>query len=512
VSNNLLLPMLNADRQWHQHGAIMAVQVELSTGGIAGASLTLFNQVVAQLGSRGAPGPLLDLVEQLRPEKLHKRALDQLAVLDELTKPPADREQLRGRLQHLKAIQAGTTTRVTREVTNAVDGAVRARADELRGAVLRFFHGCPGQVAEGLLSLQAALDGTELAPGTSQQVARLHHLVGVLDNLETHQAPLPRQRRGQVLNGLLLRCQTLYQEALCEVVRQQLARPTNEARNQLRLFLSEIGRRSAEYRGRLDEVRALLHSRQTEAEQRATTGRSSATLTLPGPDEAEVFLGMRQRFGCTDLATLSQRMGERFEAALRAFTQANLPALNSEQIPVAELLLALKPGQVAEVWGQTLEGSLGQGHTLYERIAQRGIKEVARDLWARAEHTIDLGERNHDVLNVNTTRAAALTLPHPFKADDVQVRESLKEAILDLHPMCIVEYLREGEAQVVTLMRLELGWPVALDMSTHALLGIHAEAAQHGHPMHLVGLSPEGNGFARPENVRLARFLDAAQE
>jgi hypothetical protein len=508
--SNLFLPMLNADRQWHQHGAIMVAQVALSTAGIAQASLTLFDQTVAQPGGRASAAGLLDIVDQLRAEQVHKRALDQLATLDELAEAPADREQLRARLQQLKAIQAGITTRVSREVGKAVQEAVGAQAEQLRGAVTRLFHHCPTEVAEGLSGLEAALEGIEFPAGSRQPLARLQYLLQALETLQGQ--ALPRQRRGQILNHLLMRCQSLYTEALREVIGQQVVEPVKQARNQLRGFLAEIGRRSAEYRGRLDGVRSLLHGRQTEAQQRASSGRSSATLALPGPDEAEVFLGMRQRFSCTDLGTLARRMGERFEAGLRAFARANLPALDSEQAPAAELLLALGPAQIADVWGQTVDGSLGQGHSLYDRIAQRGIREVAGDLWRRAEHTIDLGERNLDELNVNTTLAAALTLPQPLKADDVQVREVLRQAILDLHPMCIVEYLPEGEPAVVTLTRLELGWPVALDFSTHALLSIHAEAARHGHPMHLVGLSPDGNGFARPENLSLARFLEESQE
>jgi hypothetical protein len=61
----------------------------------------------------------------------------------------------------------------------------------------------------------------------------------------------------------------------------------------------------------------------------------------------------------------------------------------------------------------------------------------------------------------------------------------------------MIERCPEGHPQVLTIMHLELGWPIVIDQGNYALLGAYDDAAERDHPLHLVSLSVNHTAAAR---------------
>jgi hypothetical protein len=144
---------------------------------------------------------------------------------------------------------------------------------------------------------------------------------------------------------------------------------------------------------------------------------------------------------------------------------------------------------------------------LYDRVSQRGVRLVAEELYARAEHTVSLGARNNRVLNANTTEIAIVSLPQANRPQDVQVRKALVAALLKIDPGVVVEDLPAGHPEVITILRLEQGFPIGIAVDNYALLPGYGDGAAAGHAPHVVTLAPHDRAAALPEYLELDRAL-----
>jgi len=280
-----------------------------------------------------------------------------------------------------------------------------------------------------------------------------------------------------------------YEDAIGELAASLTAEALARTLHDLRGFLDETARRSAEYQRRLDAIATLLSDREKQAVERNRITNASVILPLNGPDEQEALTGMMERDRCGDLSHLVATMRDRYEQRLREIARVRCPAVAAEDAGLTKLILAIDPDTAASAFVSMVESRLGNGHSLYEQIEKHGVTAAAHYLFERAEHTCHLSERNSEHFNVPTAEISVVRLPPPVGPRDRLIREELRSVFCHLGPCIFSDGAPEENA--VSVVRLEIGWPIGIEYANHALRTRYQESAAQGHLPHLIGILPD---------------------
>ncbi len=219
---------------------------------------------------------------------------------------------------------------------------------------------------------------------------------------------------------------------------------------------------------------------------------------------------------CTRLSAggapeLVEKLRDQFVKRLADRARQVAPWLDADRAGLVELVLSLPVRDVLAGYVQLVDDSLGAGHTLYELVEQHGVELAARHLYEHAQHCCHLRSRDRDVFNVPTAQMTIVRLPPPIGPHDEPIRLALIEAFQQLDDCSMTE--AGHSEQTVTVVRLQIGWPIGIEAANESFVEHYVEAETQGHLPHLIGLVPDAPlGQASPSYVRLLKPQDDAKE
>lgn len=299
-----------------------------------------------------------------------------------------------------------------------------------------------------------------------------------------------------------------FEGALAAVSLEFALRASRQAVERVEGHLDELLGLSSQFNDHLREIQSVLEEARTRAAEGNRVSRASVAVLLDGPDEREVLAGMVTREGCADLQELVGAQLIRLEKRLREVASLRYAWIGAADAPLARLLAAIDSGETAAEFMQLVVESLGSGHTLYQVIEQYGVQRLARELFQRAAHTCHLRGRDNELFNVSTVALSIVRLPQPIGPADFEIRQRLTVAFEQLGDCTVTE--GSPHDKEVTIVRIYIGWPLAIEQNNAALLERYRRSAESGHRPHLLGILDDApNGEVSPRYIELAEKLNS---
>lgn len=483
------LVMFDARRQLKRRGGANASNVRVGGTALPDVQVRLFEEVHAAIRNRPMPNGVDDALESLEPRVIRRAAKAALGQVEELADPGQDPAEVHRVLKALTAIRAKASTRVAREASGHVDQVVAQSLEAAKAALERLYSQSADKARAVVDQARESLRRMTYPAISVEPLNRLSRLTKAEEFLRArHQVLRPDQLenvRVDLTNRARQLCDDTKGEVAAELAFASLKRLLRDLDN----FLVELGSRGAEFDRRLGEIQSILEWRQRQAAKDQHVSRVSVTWVLEGPDEKQIFAGMMARARCSDVGALAQHVLDRFEAAVREAAPIKAPWRDAANDSFADLVRAMEPADLADVFLRVCEGALGPGQTLYEAIAKTGLPEVAKFLFNRSKPMCHLTGRDIEALRVRTHEEVIVRLPPPVGPRDPGIRSDLIAALSKLGE-CTFRDSKAGDP-CVTVVRINLGWPIAIESDTRTLLYRYLQAGESCHPPHLIGILPE---------------------
>lgn len=499
-----MLPFFDAPQHVMRRGALNSSYTRLTTTGQQDATATLFGRQAEQLlvgPEKTVPAVDLDM---LLPEFLVPRVVSRLMNVPSLMAPGLDLDQQKERLRALAAINGRSGTHVHRDALactkSAVEEAERTVRDRLEAALAVG----PGHVTSLVHQVSRDVKAIRLPESETAEFKRFARLVQCLDELRTRSTSLAQSSYDFIRAQLLHQSAAAYEAALtCSA--------TDLCTDLLRLavrrfddFFAELATKGSRIISNLDRARDFLEAERTATAHQNQVSKASVILPLAGPSEQDILAGIVSELKCRDLGEVAVRLRERFEKQVRDFAAKSCPWVDTQGAAFSVVCGAVPAESLAQLFSDLVTAAMGTGHSLYEVIDQYGVKKVAEFLFHRAEPLCELQARNTGHFQISTTKMCIVRLPPPVGRRDPEIRARLEQAFRQLTDCAF----SNGSAveRDITVVRLELGWPISIEGQNDALLKRYVDSRNSGHRPHLVGFFEDSlNGDVRQRYVELSQ-------
>lgn len=484
-----VLPMFNVGQQKHVHGGVSASYVKASSTGKPDATVALARQLVEALQGRPDERAYQSDLEKLQPAPLSEAIRERLVGLPELVDPGLDAAELRRRHALLLLLRAKAGSRVAHDAMKVATHYLEDLRKALQAGLMSGYAARPDRARVLADQSRRVLGEITFPPVQADSFVQLQRALAILDQLQARRGQLMPTSLEAITTQLVAKAHEAYGRALAATAAELAETAFRGEFSALESLCDELIGRGAEFQRKLQAWHKELVARQKTAAQDQHVSRASVVMPLPGPDEKQVLAGMIVQAHCADIAQLSIRLLDVWEAGLRRLAIEHCPYLDANKAPLADLVRGLSARHLADAFDQAVEEGLGGGHTLYELMNKEGIDEVAKFLFDRAEPTIDLGERDIETFNVSPERLTIVRLPPPSGPRDPAIRDQLIAALNRRGP-CIIT---EGAAtdRTATTVRVLLGFPIGIETNNRAFLDRYLRSGARGHLPHLLGVLPE---------------------
>ena len=485
------LPMWDVAAQQHRRGGISASYSQVRSTGLPDAAGTLFDQMMQTLRERPQDQSHLSELDALQPQRLAQAVRARLNGMPDFGDPGLDPEELRKRLAILTGVRAKNAARASREAVDHAVAAVDEHVDQLRTALDQALATGPDRARQAVDQVRQVLQAAAFPPPDPQPLAQLGRLLKAREQIQARRTSLTPASLEFVLAQLTNEARAAYEQALDALAAELAADVFRRAARKLDAFLDGLAARGTEFTRIVAAVEVELEEFQKATAREQHVSRASVVLPLEGPDEKQVLAGLLGRAGCGDLGELAARLLDRYEARLRELAPLACPWLDAAAAPLADLVGAIEVGHLAGAFVELVEESMGAGQTLYEVVAQFGVEKCAAFLYHRAEPTCHLSGRDIEQFNVCTTVLAIVRMPVPVGPRDHEIRAALTDAFRRLGHCTFTEGPKSD--RTLTVVRLQVGWPIGIEESNRALLERYLRSGEHGHRPHLIGVLPDSD-------------------
>ncbi len=504
------LPMLDIDAQSLCHGSVNAAYTHLLSTGVQDATVTAYAAMVARWSRRPSDDTFLNDIDAMQPAVLAAAIGARLAALPELTDLSFQAGDLRKRLDILSSLRARAVSPICRSAEASAAAVADEAADRLRKSLDDAFANTPHRMREVIEQTKVALTAIQWPEPQSQPHAEFSRLVRGHDELTTRRAAFTPDNHEAIVAQLTHGAQRAYNESLKAVSLEFAVRASRQVVQDTESYLEELVSLGTQFDGRVQAIGAVLETTRTEAAAENRVSRASVIVALDGPDEREILAGMVARQRCADLQELSTDLLSRFDARLHNLAASRYPWIEPDA-PLPRLVAAIDPDEAGAEFVSLVRESLGSGHTLYQVIDQYGVRQLARELIERAAHTCHLRGRDNERFNVPTVPMTILRLPQPVGAADFDIRQRLDAAFRKLGDCTVTN--GSPDDKDVTVVRLDLGWPLAIEQNNPALLQRYVRSADSAHRPHLLGILDDSlGGEVSPRYRQLAETLDPTHD
>ncbi|MGE0759549.1 MAG: hypothetical protein AB7F89_20275 [Pirellulaceae bacterium] len=473
--------------------------------GIALASGQLLDLGVQLLGSRPLDRRHEALLHQLEPASLSRAAHAAVEALPTWEHEDRTLSALTQRLGLLKELGACTLSQRARDVRRVVAATVSEAAEQLLTSLRQCFDVNPQATGGEIQAIRAALAEYTWPSSNGAAHKRLTRIVALLAELPAYEDQVTRELYQRILSDQLRAGWESATAALHEVVQSLTADAWRRQWPQLQASLQDLGRRCLLFDQQLKRLHDLLddHARAVREEQQHRA--SSIALPLPGPTAEEVISGMKCANHCSDTPSLASKLFGEFDLRLRQLARESFPHLDADGSSFVTLLLDLPAEEGKGAWLRLVAERLGDGHSLYARVDQVGVEEVARFLWTRSAPTTHFHGRDQERFGTSLTEIAIWRLPASVAPNDPPIRERLIRHCRSVSPNCHVVPGAADDTEI-SVCRINCGFAIGIESANHSLIQSYGEAAEHGHLPHLAGIVADSE-LGRPSPAYL-RLLD----
>lgn len=497
------IPMWGAAQQRVLRGGICAAFAQVRSTGLQDASVTLLRALTTVWQSRPTDESYLSDLEKLFPAPLTRAVRARLNGIEELSDPGLDADEQRKRLAAIQAIRARGMTRPCREARIAGERTIEEGTARFRHSLLQAFAAAPHRVRSLVDQVKRALKELTFPAPDAEALPRFQRTLKALEQITARRSALAASSFEFVVAQLRNMAHAAYDESLAFLAHEVSDEMLRAEVPKLLAFLDELAGRGMDFTQRMHGALTELENRQKQVAQDQHVSRASVSMALQGPDEKEILAGMIARNRCADLNQLASYLLDSYQARLRQRVPHLCPYLDANTATFADIIRSVEPSALAEEFSQLVEESVGPGHSVYEVIGQHGIDIVADFLHRRSAPTCHLGERDVEVFNVSPLSLTIVRLPPPVGPHDAELRESLKAAFSKRGDCTFTDGAASDRS--VTVVRVHVGWPIAIAEENRALLDRYLRSGEHGHPPHLVNLIPDSPlGTVSPSAKKLA--------
>lgn len=502
---NRYLPMLDIENQTLCHGSVNCAYTHIQSTGIQDATVTAFEGMRSHWSRRPCDSTHLNDLDALQPATLAEAISNRLAALPELTDLSFQADDLQKRLEILNSFRARRNSRIHRSADAAATAVASEVVERIRTMLDAAFANSPHKMGDVIEQTKAALQAIQWSEPSSRPHSEFSRLVRGSHDLGARRSAFVSDDYKTILAQLSHRIQHAFAESLKAVSLEFAVRVFRQAVENIESYLDELLGLKAEFDERLQALQAALEAARTEAASQNQVSRASVVIPLDGPDEREILAGMVAHQKCADLQEFSANLLSRFDARLHALAASRCPWIDVDA-PLCRIVAAISPDEAAAEFASLIQESLGPGHTLYQVIDQHGVQQLASDLFERAAHTCHLRGRDNERFNVPTVQMTIVRLPQPVGAADFEVRQRLTIAFDELDDCTITE--GSPDDKDITVVRLHLGWPIAIEHNNPALLQRYVRSADSDHRPHLLGLLNDSvGGEVSPRYRRYAEAI-----
>ncbi len=503
-TNPRFLPMFDIEDQRPLRGSVNSSATNIVQQGLMDVLIHLFALAMTVWKER----PLRDVSEtdDLDAAALARSCHQKLVGLPELTEPTTDVSELHERFQTLQQLRAKKPSRLLRDVEAAAREVTLSIVERVRSAIDGAIGNGPHRTQAVVDQVRAGLQAVYLPEPDPEPLTRFGRVIRGLVEIGRHRSALPAKTIEYVEQQLSQRALPLYDKALLALAGELVVVDLRRELADLDVFLDELAGRGHDFARNLNAVEAALEELRSETIRASRQSRASVLLEIAGATDSEILAGLLARQKCQDQRELVSILLQKWEADLREQAAGWLAPTAS----LGTLLTHVSPATIADSFQAVVEGSLGEGHTLYEMIERAGILRTARDLYERAEQLCHLRSRNIEPFNITPCELTIVRLPQPVGRRDGQIRDDLAQAFTDLceYEHCALIEAPNSERHVVSVIRSSLGWPIGIEAGNTVMLLEYAAAHERGHVPHLVGVLDESpDGSALPSYLEMASLL-----
>ncbi|MCA9076708.1 MAG: hypothetical protein KDA93_16910 [Planctomycetaceae bacterium] len=497
--------MFDIDEHRPLRGSVNSSSTNIVQQGLMDALIRLFALAITVWRDR--PRRDVSETDELDAGSLARGCHQKLVGIPELTEPTTDVSELRERFQTLQQLRAKKPSRLLRDVESAAREATLSVVERVRNAIDGEIGAGPHRTKAIIEQVRAGLQTVHLPEPDPEPLTRFGRVIRGLVEIGRHRSTLPTKTFEYVEQQLSQRALPLYDEALLALAGELVVVDIRRELAELDVFLDELSGRGHDFARNLSEVEAALEELRSETLRASRQSRASVLLEIAGATESEILAGLLARQKCQDQRELVEVLLQKWEADLRVRAAGWLPPTAT----LGTLLTHISPKTIADSFQSVVEGSLGEGHTLYEMIERSGIARTALDLYERAEQLCHLRSRDIEPFNITPCKLTIVRLPQPVGRRDGQIREELARAFSDLcrQEHCAVIEAPNSERHVVSVIRASMGWPIGIEAGNTVMLLAYAAAHERGHMPHLAGVFDESpDGSALPSYLEMAPLLE----
>ena len=498
------LSMFEAQLQRKLRGSVNASTTQIDLSGRFDALVIVWNQMKAIIAERAVPD--ISALDDLDPEALTRITSRRLAAQAELAEPTGDWSSARESVQTLKQLRAGKPTRALRDARQSATDTVTERLAVVRRVLETAAGTAPFRIKELVEQVRHHLDQLRLPEPTGESLQHFENVIRGGQAIAEQASKFSKSSLEFITPQLTQRARTFHADAVRELAQELVVTAfRNELRN-VSALLDELLKLSGQFVRNQDAIQSAIEAQRTRGLHDNVPIEASIIVHLPGPKEADVLAAMLERQRCGDRRTLAGLLLDKLEPRLREAAVREFPSL-ADTATFGTFLAWLPAETIADAFADVFDQSIGEGHTLYELIHQFGVKRTARELWERAEPLCDLQCRDINQFNVTPCSHAVVKLPPPVGHRDAHIRERLASEFREFGKCSVLESA-PTEQDAVSVVRVKLGFPLAIEHGNVCMLPNYAECSVIGHIPHLVGLLPESPlGEVIPAYVTLAQRL-----
>lgn len=483
------LSMLAVHEQCLRRAGINAAYVQVESTGVNDAACRLFARVTDMLLARPIEQGTLPGLDSLHPESLSEKHYAQLAAIPALSDPGLNAENQDARFRVLRDLRGNVGSDLARELAARAHAIVHDEAERFCSALQGAYAVAPGAVREAVLGVKSALERMRLPVSNDKALPRWLNLKNIADKLRQRRAVLPPCTVKLLHETIASEVRDLYEVCLRGLALTCIVAAWGEEKSKLLRFLEDLAKRTSDVVAATTSVKKCLEDKRASVTRDQHVSRASVVKPLAGPNEDQVIAGMLAQLHAGDETALARVLLDRFETSLREVCPRICAWIGPTE-PFPELLRHILPDTQANEFLVVVAQAMGPGQSLYEVLERDGIDDAVDFLYHRSEPTVDLSGRDMPQLGICPERLCIVTLPTPHGPKDCKIRDDARAAFEKIDPTCTFVDAPATDRSV-TVTRLIIGFPIAIEGQTPNLLSHYLEAKKHGHRPHLFGVVPE---------------------
>ena len=231
------LPMPGIAHQVHLRGAINASYAQLVGQGLTQARLSLFDKLLQTWKQRRVDQSFLADLDQIRPEKLTRSAVDRLRGLADFVDPGLDIEELRRAHTQLQAIRSKGVSRIAQEAQGTCETVVREAFGKLQTSLAAFVAATPSRARKLTAEIKRVVQGLEFPAANAEPHSRLRKVLRIIEQVEARRQALPSSTLAHATHHLVAEAQRQHAIAVA-ALGSELAEA--EFRRQARRLVSHL--------------------------------------------------------------------------------------------------------------------------------------------------------------------------------------------------------------------------------------------------------------------------------